>query len=153
MTTFDLLDMGGYWLPVRDGDPRAYALYRRHYSARRHANPRDVRIVGPGEHLLLLSPLGDALFVWRWKPKPDLAGESGVCCTIFRNESNTLSSVLIMEADEYAEWRWPGIKRHYTYVNPRQVLSRNPGYCFLCAGWSRSGVTRSGLIILERWLG
>lgn len=141
---------GGYWLPVPDGDPRAYALYARHYSARRHLNPRDMRIAGPGEHLLLLTPICDALFVWRWKPQPDLAGQIGVCCTIFRNESEWLSSLLIAEADAYADWRWPQVKRHYTYVDPRKVKSRNPGYCFLCAGCRRAGVTKSGLLILER---
>ena len=35
-------------------------------------------------------------------------------------------------------------------VDPKAVRSTNPGYCFMAAGWRRCGVTKGGLIILER---
>lgn len=143
--------MAGHWWPVRDGDARARALFHRHYSYRPYADGRTPRkIVGPGEYMVLLTLACDALFVWRRMRWPDLAGQSGVNCTVFRNEGPVLSSQLIREACDLAWARWPGA-RLFTYVNPRKVASTNPGYCFLKAGWRTCGVTKvNRLIILER---
>lgn len=140
-----------FWIPVKDGDPRALALFVRHYSAltyQRVGGRRNRLFVGPGEKIVLLTPLCDALFVWR-KFK-DESGQRGVNCAAFRNESPYLSSELILEAEEWAWERWPG-ERLYTYVNAKKVRSSNPGCCFKKAGWRLCGVTRSrGLLILEK---
>ncbi len=59
----------------------------------------------------------------------------GVCCAIFRNEGAGVASELILAAMEIAWERWPG-ERLYTYVDDRKVRrSRQPGRCFLKAGW------------------
>lgn len=141
------------WLPSSDGDPRAYALMKRHYSfqpyrdGRRsnHRNPNRFLFVGPGEKMVLLTRQCDALFVWR--KFIDKSGRKGVNCAVFHNESSTLSSALILEAEQLAWARWPG-ETLYTYVDPRKVKSRNPGYCFECAGWVKDGTTGSKLIVL-----
>jgi hypothetical protein len=137
------------WFVVRDGDPTARTLFRRHYSYRAYADGRDPQLfVGPGEKLVLLTPCARALFVWRRFQCG--GGQQGVNCAIFRNEGVALSSVLIREADAVADARWPG-ERHYTFVNPRKVRSTNPGFCFLAAGWRRCGITKwNRLLILER---
>lgn len=137
----------GAWLPVRDGDHRARALYRRHYSHRSYKDGRNpMKFVGPGEHIVLLTPECDALFIWR-KFKDD-SGQVGVNCACFRNEGLGLSSELIEEACEIAWRRWPG-ERLYTYVNREMIASPNPGYCFKQAGWRFCGRTKGGLDILE----
>ena len=136
------------WLPVRDGDARALGLYRRHYSRRHYADGRLPRLfVGPGEKMVLLTQGCDALFVWR--KFIDASGQSGVNCAVFRNEGQRLSSDLIRDACEWAWRRWPAA-RLYTYVNSQRIRSSNPGYCFLQAGWQRCGLTKGGLLILER---
>ena len=136
------------WCPTKDGDGSARALYLRHYSCREYRDGRKPKLfVGPGEKLVLITPLSDALFVWRKFISDD--SQEGINCAVFRNESEYLSSDLIREADIIADERWPG-ERHYTYVNPDRIQSLNPGYCFIKAGWQRCGVTRGGLIILER---
>lgn len=146
------------WLPVKDGDPRAAALYRRHYSHYQYADQRRSRhgyrnrflIVGPGEYMMLLTVDCSALFVWRKFQSAD--NQHGVTCAIFRNEApdKYRSSDLIKEAMDLAWQRWPG-ERLYTYINPREVQSRNPGYCFICAGWRKCGVTKvNKLLIFER---
>ena len=144
------------WLPARDGDPRVFALMRRHYSYREYAdgrrrnpaNPNRFQVVGPGEKMVLLTADCRALFIWR--RFIDDSGQQGVCCAAFRNEGGELSSRLILEAEQLAWGRWPG-ERLYTHVNQRRVRSTNPGYCFLVAGWRRCGVTkRNGLLILEK---
>lgn len=139
--------MGDLWYAVQDGDERALGLYRRHYSSarRRHDAPR--QFVGPGEKYVLLTVPGDALFVWR-RSLYRQDEQIGVNCAVFRNEGGEQSSSLITEAMSLAWDRWAG-KRLFTFVDPTMVVSRNPGYCFKCAGWRFAGVTRKGLHILE----
>lgn len=139
----------GVWVPVKDGNPTGLAIFRRHYSYKPYRDGRDPSLfVGPGEKLVLLTPCARALFVWRRFKSGD--GQQGVNCAVFRNEGAGLSSDLIRAADDLAWERWPG-ERHYTYVNARKVESRNPGYCFLKAGWRKCGVTKwNKLLILER---
>jgi hypothetical protein len=144
-----------HWLPIKDGDPRAAALYRRHYSCYQYADNRRDRydyrnrflIVGPGEKMLLMTVGCDALFAWR--KFIDASGQAGVNCSVFRNESTVLSSVLILEAEQHAWARWPG-QRLYTYVKGNAIRSTNPGYCYKMAGWVECGYTKGGLVILEK---
>ena len=74
--------------------------------------------------------------------------QEGINCAVFRNESSVLSSALITEAMRLAWHRWPG-ERLYTYVNPAQIKSNNPGFCFQAAGWHKCGESQGGLVILE----
>ncbi len=135
------------WTEVRDGNLTAFALYRRHYSCRPSRTDHDSRIGGPGEKMVLLTPDARALFVWRKFFSSDK--QAGINCAVFRNEGPGRSSDLILAAMELASKRWPG-ERMYTYVNPRKVLSANPGYCFLRAGWRKCGITKTRrLLVLE----
>jgi hypothetical protein len=142
------------WLPIKDGDPRAYALFRRHYSAlpyNRRPRANGMLFCGPGEKMVLLTQDCLALFVWR--KFIDKSGQRGLNCAIFRNEGDILSSDLILEAEELARQRWPADERLYTYVNQRKIKSSNPGYCFKMAGWTYAGQTASRkLHILEKLL-
>ena len=156
----------GHWIGVHDGDPRARAIYLRHYSAfRRKAGTTSAHFVGVGEKMVLLTVNADALFVWRYtqpgKPGMDKRRErrgnkpssyevnSGVWCTIFRNESKILSSDLIKEACALAWQRWPNQKLS-TYVWDARVKSVNPGYCYKMAGFTNAGRNKDGrLTILE----
>ena len=116
------------WLAVKDGDPRAAALYKRHYSCyhyadRRRSDPsyrnRNL-IVGPGQKMVLLTADCKALFAWR-KFKDD-SKQHGVNCAVFRNEGaynkQILSSELILEAEKGSGWEirtavrgWVGLFR------------------------------------------
>lgn len=137
------------WRSIKDGDDLARNLFDKHYSRKFYKDGRNpLLFVGPGEKLVLVTPCRRALFVWRKFISGD--GQKGVNCAIFRNEGAGLSSWLITEADAIADGKWPN-ERHYTYVNPRAVASRNPGFCFIAAGWRRCGVTKvNKLLIFER---
>lgn len=135
------------WLITRDGDPVARRLFDRHYSRVPGRIGKPGKFIGPGEYLALRTDAGDALFVWR--KFIDDSGQAGINCAVFRNEGPSQSSSLIRQADACADLCWPR-QRHYTYVDGAAVRSRNPGWCFICAGWRRCGVTKGGLIILER---
>lgn len=152
---------GDYWYPVRDGDQSARGLFVRHYSASLkhapivHARGNDEKFCGPGQHMVLLGRDYQALFVWRLQSYRN-DGQQGVDCSVFRNEGHMLSSELIREADALADERWPGVPRHFTFVDSRQTHRRRsrqaqPGQCFIHAGWQPCGTTvKLGLNILER---
>jgi hypothetical protein len=136
------------WWLTKDGDRSCLALYERHYSAYRYKDGRvRTQFIGPGEKLVLRTRDADAIFAWR--KFIDDSGQTGINCAVFRNEGAHRSSELIRQADAIADAIWPD-SRHYTYVAAEKVRSRNPGYCFLKAGWRRCGRTKSGLLILER---
>lgn len=136
------------WLPVRDGNHTARAIFDRHYSRHRYQDGRNQdRFVGPGERIVLLTPCARALFIWRKFISKDQ--QPGVNCAVFRNEGAGLASDLIRAAMVIAWQRWPG-ERLYTYVNARRITSANPGYCFKRAGWRACGITKTRrLVVLE----
>lgn len=144
------------WIQVKDGNPTARALFSRHYTYNRRRdqislwyakNRNYTLIVGPGEKMVMLTEDNLALFVWRKFRSMD--HQEGVNCAVFRNESPTLSSELIRAADVIAWERWPG-ERHYTYVDPKKTRhKRDPGRCFIKAGWKHAGWTKKGLRILD----
>lgn len=80
---------------------------------------------------------------WRWR------------CSMFRNEGAGLSSDLIREATRLTYDYW---ERHYggrptvpltTEINANRTRpKRDPGYCFLRAGWRKIREHR-GLVVLE----
>jgi hypothetical protein len=155
MTT---LGVDGHWLGVHDGDARALALFKQHYSYRRraHGQPRgSPTFVGQGEKMVLLTLDCKSLFVWQYSTVERKDGQPGVRCSVFRNTSDILSSVLIQEADQLAFERWPK-ERHYTYVDSRKIQSGLPGMCFLAAHWHYMRCSghrlrsKTGLFILEK---
>lgn len=131
------------WIGIKDSDPRAVALFRRHYSC------RDPKIdygmygfSGKGESMILLTVDCNALWCWR-----RVEGQ-GIYCSVFRNEGDILSSDLVKEADLLAWERWSD-ERHYTHVNPKEV--HGDGKCFKAAGWAKlkERTKKNKLIILE----
>lgn len=145
-----LFPVEGYWHRVRRSDVRARALADRHYSRQ---TPGAREFMASGRTLVLLTLDADA--VWGAIENLDPAGGRRWRCSIFRNESLILSSVLIREAtDRTFDW-W---RRRYgglpavpltTEVDPARVLrKRDPGRCFRRAGWTLQGLVR-GLVVLR----
>lgn len=136
-----------HWILAQDGEPELRALYEKHYSCYHYKDGRKPKkFSGPGETIVLTTPERKALFVWR--KFIDASGQKGVNCSVFRNEQKIKSSDLIREACAIAHKCWPG-ERLYTYVRAEAIKSRNPGYCFICAGWNHCGRTKGNLVILE----
>lgn len=173
MSYLDIKDyIGGQisdrWWVVRDGDPQARELFDRHYSRIRYADGRRPKLfVGPGEKIVMVSPLHGfladppvpqnpnvALLIWRSFRSMDQQHAKdgwGCNCAVFRNESLWQSSDLLIEGQEVMNLVWPWHNRAYTYVDPTQVASQNPGYCFKQAGWTTCGRTGRGLHVLEKF--
>ena len=127
------------WARVTKGDRAACLLADRHYSRRKVGAPQ---FMPPGQTLCLLAP--GAVWGW-WRPHPDsgikaMNGLDGWTCTIFRNESSVRSSALILEAEELLAAEFDcGPDGMLSYVFDRKIRSKNPGYCFKCAGWKKRG--------------
>lgn len=139
------------WIPLKDGDHTARAIFDNHYSRYFYADGRDpLLFVGPGEKIVLVAPDALALFVWRKFISMD--GQQGINCAVFRNEGPQLSSSLILDAEIIAHRRW-GYQRFYTYVNAAKLTVRKrrgaeycpypPGRCFIEAGWKFIGFTKA----------
>ena len=138
------------WFITKDGDKTCLALYLHHYSSKkRPAGKRLAQFVGPGAHIVLRTDAGDAVFVWRKHFDKTIPPQTGIECSLFRNEGPLRSSELIRQADAVADLCWPG-ERHYTKVSAGDIRSVNPGACFKYAGWQWCGMTQGGLHILER---
>jgi len=127
-------------LPLTDGlmktthfDDECRQLADRHYS-RRTVGAR--QFAYSGRKLVLRNSNGSVLWVWMF-PDPEMRmdGQIGYNNAIFRNESERRSSDIIIEAEWHAVQKW-GPNRAYTYIDPVKIGSRNPGYCFKCAGWT-----------------
>jgi len=128
-------------------DPQVVALANRHYS-RDHPS---TSVGSPARLLVLGDALGRVAFVWSW-PRDGYRkdGQNGANCELFRREGGPRASALLLEAEQWVRQTWPDVRRLFTYVDPTRVRSRNPGYCFLCAGWHREGVSAAGKLLLVK---
>lgn len=136
-----------HWSFVTKFDARACSLADRHYSRRK---PGSGQFMPPGQTIVLLSLDERAVFGW-WRPHPDanitpMNGLRGWTCTIFRNEGETLSSDLILDAEQAIFLRGHDIGPDglLTYVWDKKVASANPGYCFKRAGYRAVGRSADG---------
>ena len=129
-------------------DQECRLLADRHYSRR---TPGAKQFCYSGRKLVLRNTEGTVLFVWMY-PDPDMRmdGQKGYNCAIFRNESERLSSEIIIEAERFAFDKW-GPNRLYTYIDPGKIESPNPGYCFKLAGWKFVRISKGGKHLLSKY--
>lgn len=162
------------WLLSSSSDPRALAIvdgtgafasHGPHYSRR---TPGSRTFTGVGQEVVLVTACGRA--VWavvrqRTPGKRGTGASRGRTGTtdaaprfiwrnmIFRNLGAGLSSDLIISATAATYERWAErygtlpAERLRTEIDTRRVLSRNPGYCYLCAGWVRDRMVRGKLYL------
>jgi len=134
-------------VPTNHYDQECRELADRHYS-RRTVGAR--QFCYSGRKLVLRNCEGSVLFVWMYpRPEMRLDSQTGYNCAIFRNESDRLSSEIIREAEQWAIRTW-GPNRMYTYVDPQEIRSTNPGACFKAAGWRFAGISKRGKHLLVK---
>ncbi len=139
------------WQLSDRADPVARKIADRHYN--RQAIGSD-QFVPPGRCVVLRTPAGDAFWItsWPFAEYVKHAWPGAWVCSAFRNESDHLSSELVREAlsATLAIWPEPPELGMVTFVNADKVRrKRDPGRCFLRAGFSRVGETKGGLIALQ----
>ena len=146
-----MIDFASYgpWLVTHKGVRECRMLADRDYSRQLIGATMFSR---PGRNLVLRTAGGDAVWV-TWSGVRD-DGMKAWECTIFRNESVHLSSIMIQSAIAATmnEWGEPPPDGIITYVDHSKVRSKNPGFCFLKAGFRRIGKSKKRGLILLQWL-
>lgn len=145
------------WCLSNRADPKARVIADRHYNRQKIGAKQ---FVPPGRCLVLLSRDEKAFWITSWPFAEYVKHEWGGdwVCSAFRNEGASLSSDLIREAVAVTRWfkmretSWlaqpePGM---VTFVNRDKVRpKRDPGRCYLKAGFKRVGETKGGLVALR----
>lgn len=140
------------WHKSHRADPEVRPLADRHYNRQKIGAPG---FAPPGRCLVLKTEARDAFWITSWPfaryVKHRFAG--AWVCSAFRNEGRVLSSELIREAVSATVAYYgpsPGMGM-VTFVDTSKVRAkRDPGYCYIKAGFEPAGETAGGLAVL--WL-
>lgn len=132
-------------------DPAAVAIADRHYNRQKVGSPQ---FVPPGRCVVLRTPEADAFWITSWPFAEYVrhAWPGAWVCSAFRNESEHLSSELITEAlaATLSIWPEPPDLGMVTFVDRSKTRpKKDPGYCYLMAGFERVGETKGGLVALQ----
>ena len=143
-----MTDNGGYqgWRRSHRADPEAVAVADRHYNRQKVGSPQ---FVPPGRCYVLVSD-DPAVWVTSWPYAQHVrhAWAGAWVNTCFRHEGPGLASEMIRAAVAHTLTHWPdppplGI---VTFVDASKVRpKRDPGRCYLRAGFRHAGFTKAGL--------
>lgn len=137
--------MSAWWQPSYRADPRGAAIADRHYNRQSIGAPQ---FVPPGRCFVLRHD-DDALWATSWPfaefVQHDWPG--AWISSVFRNESDRLSSELIVEAVALTRGHWePPSLGIVSFVDASKVRrKRDPGRCYRRAGFTHVGFTKGGL--------
>lgn len=138
------------WMQVTRNDKDARVLADRHYNRQKIGSPG---FVPPGRCVVLLSLCKRAFWVtsWPFAEYVKHAWAGAWVCSAFRNEGAGLSSELILEAIAATRAIWePPPLGMITFVDQTKVKhKRDPGRCYLKAGFLRVGETKGGLLAFQ----
>lgn len=139
------------WHISHRADKAALPLADRHYNRQKIGSPQ---FVPPGRCLVLMTQCQRALWVtsWPFAQYVKHAWAGAWVCSMFRNEGAGLSSKLILEAvaATRAHYGEPPSLGMITFVDMKKTKpKRDPGYCYLMAGFRRVGNTKGGLAALQ----
>ena len=138
--------MAMQWKLSHRADPAAVRLADKHYNRQK---PRSPQFVPPGRCIVLLSECEQAVWVtsWPFAQYVKHAWAGAWVNSIFRNEGAGLSSELILQAISATRSIWePPEIGIVTFVDAGKVRKkRDPGRCYLRAGFEHVGFTKGGL--------
>lgn len=135
------------WRLSWKADPVGRVLADRHYNRQKVGA---AQFVPPGRSLVLVTPAADALWVTSY-PFAEYVRHRWAgawVCSAFRREGGARASDLIVAAVAATRWRWPTpALGMVTFVDPSKVRrKRDPGRCFIRAGFEPIGETMGGLL-------
>lgn len=139
------------WTLSNRFDAEAAKVADRHYNRRKIGSPQ---FVPPGRCLVLSAP-GPALWVTSWPFAEYVrhAWPGAWINSLFRREGgDLLASEMIRQAVAATLWRWPDPPAlgMVTFVDAGKTRpKRDPGYCYMQAGFRNVGHTKGGLVALQ----
>ncbi len=132
---------------------RAHAPARdiadRHYNRQKPGTPQ---FVPPGRCFVLKSDGAVWVTSWPFAQYVRHAWPGAWVNSCFRRESGPLASELIREAVAATRWHWPEIPAlgMVTFIDRAKTRhKRDPGRCYLKAGFKVCGETKGGLLALQ----
>lgn len=138
------------WFLSNRADRDVVPLADRHYNRQKIGSPQ---FAPPGRCLVLKTRPIDAFWITSW-PFAEFvkhAWPGAWICSAFRNEGAYLSSKLIRQAvaATRAYWESPPLGM-IAFVDASKVRrKRDPGRCYLRAGFESVGHTKGGLVVLQ----
>ncbi len=141
------------WSISNRAAPDARAIADRHYNRQK---PGTRQFVPPGRCVVLYQPHAMWVTSWPFAEYVKHAWPGAWVCSAFRNEGAGLSSDLITHAVAATRSIWSPPDLEFpiiTFVNEHKTRpKRNPGYCYLMAGWEVIGRSKGGLLALGQRL-
>jgi hypothetical protein len=137
------------WHLSHRADPMARAIADRHYNRQKPGTPQ---FVPPGRCLVLWMPGAVWVTSWPFGEYVKHRWPGAWICSVFRNESAILSSILIREAVAATRWKWLTVPPlgMVTFIDTTKTRpKRDPGYCYLMAGFELDGMTEGGLVAVR----
>lgn len=140
-----------WWIRSHRADPEVVPLADRHYNRQKIGSPQ---FAPPGRCVVFKTPAVDAFWItsWPYAQYVKHAWAGAWVCSAFRNESTYLSSDLIRQAVAATKYLYTDVPDlgMITFVNTDKVRQKqNPGWCYICAGFSVVGKTKGGLLALQ----
>lgn len=139
------------WRLSNRAEPAAVAIADRHYNRQKPGTPQ---FVPPGRCLVLVSVDGLSLWVTSW-PFGEYVKHrwpGAWVNSLFRREGGALASDLIRSAVAITRHRWPDVPAlgMVTFIDRDKTRpKRDPGRCYLRAGFERDGETAGGLVAVR----
>lgn len=145
--------MIGSWELSTRAAPGSVAIADRHYNRQHVGSPQ---FVPPGACLVLYHEHGISGAVWTtsWPLAEYVKHEWGGAWvnSIFRKECDCLASEMIRAAVAHTRAKWPAVPDlgMVTFVDASKVRhKRDPGRCYLRAGFKLVGKTKGGLLAFQ----
>ena len=142
------------WTQRSRADSHCARIADRHYNRQRVGSPQ---FAPPGRVLVLdcVGEGGRALWVTSWQKYVAHAWPGAWNNSCFRNEGAGLSSELIREAIAATRWFFQETPPEgmITFVDPGKIRhKRDPGRCYLKAGFKRVGATKEKQLLVFQLL-
>lgn len=139
------------WQLSHRAEPHARRIADRHYNRQKPGTPQ---FVPPGRCLVLTTPAALWITSWPFAEYVKHAWAGAWVNSAFRNEDRDahVSSDLIVAAVAATRWRWPDVPPlgMVTFVDTVKVRrKRDPGRCYLRAGFHVVGWTKGGLLAVQ----
>lgn len=138
------------WLLAHRFDPHACSIADRHYNRRKPGSPQ---FVPPGRCIVLTTEQAVWVTSWPFAEYVRHAWPGAWVNSCFRREGGEqLASEMIRDAVAATRWKWPEVPDlgMVTFVDAGKVRrKRDPGRCYVHAGFRRVGHTKGGLVALQ----
>lgn len=137
------------WRLSHRADPDAVAIADRHYNRQKVGTPQ---FVPPGRCFVLVA--NEAVWVTSWPFAKYVKHRWGGAWvnSCFRREGGPLASEMIRDAIAATRWFWPDVPDlgMVSFIDAGKVKrKRDPGRCYIRAGFEYDGETKGGLVAVR----